>query len=78
MPDLKKYPMPDAKHVKSAIKFFNYVDAEHEEQLANAIKKNIKKFGIDHVNVGKKNRFSKYAKNMKHVTINESIEKYTG
>lgn len=78
LPDLKKYPMPDAKHVKSAIKFFNYVDAEHEEQLANAIKKNIKKFGIDHVNVGKKNRFSKYVKNMKQVTINESIEIPTG
>lgn len=78
LPDLKKYPMPDAKHVKSAIKFFNYVDAEHEEQLANAIKKNIKKFGIDHVNVGKKNRFSKYVKNMKQVTINESMKIPTG
>ena len=73
LPELKKYPMPDAKHVKSAIKFFNYVDADHEEQLANAIKKNIKKFGIEHINVGKKNRFSKYVKNMKQVTINESI-----
>lgn len=73
LPDLKKYPMPDANHVKSAIKFFNYVDSEHEEQLANAIKKNIKKFGIEHINVGKKNRFSKYVKNMKQVTINESF-----
>lgn len=73
LPELKKYPMPDAKHVKSAIKFFNYVDAEHEEQLANAIKKNINKFGIKDIKVGSKNRFSKYAKNMKQVTITESF-----
>lgn len=74
IPELKKYPMPDAKHVKSAIKFFNYVDDEHEEQLANAIKKNIKKFGITDINVGSKNRFSKYVKNMSQVTIIESDE----
>lgn len=76
LPDLKKYPMPDAQHVKSAIKFFNYVDSEHEEQLANAIKRNIKKFGIEKINVGAKNRFSKYAKSMKQITIieSESIE----
>ena len=72
LPDLKKYPMPDAQHVKSAIKFFNYVDKEHEEQLANAIKRNIKKFGIEKINVGSKNRFSKYAKSMKQVNIIES------
>lgn len=74
LPDLKKYPMPDAKHIKSAIKFFNYVDDEHEEQLANAIKKNINKFGIENINVGSKNRFSKYAKNMKQVNIVEASD----
>ena len=74
IPELKKFPMPDAKHVKSAIKFFNYVDSEHEEELANAIKRNIKKFGITGINVGSKNRFSKYVKNMKQVTIKESFK----
>ena len=73
IPELKKFPMPDAKHVKSAIKFFNYVDSEHEEELANAIKRNIKKFNIANINVGSKNRFSKYAKNMSQVTIKESF-----
>lgn len=73
LPELKKYPMPDAKHVKSAIKFFNYVDAEHEEELANAIKRNIKKFNLSDITVGSKNRFSKYAKSMKQVTIKESV-----
>ena len=72
LPELKKYPMPDAKHVKSAIKFFNYVDKEHEQELATAIKSNIKKFGIKNINVGSKNRFSKYVKNMKEVNIVES------
>ena len=73
IPELKKFPMPDAKHVKSAIKFFNYVDAEHEKELATAIKGNIKKFGITNINVGSKNRFSKYCKDMKEVTIKESF-----
>ena len=30
--------MPDKKHVLSAIKFFNYVDKEYEEELANISK----------------------------------------
>lgn len=72
LPELKKYPMPDVSHVKSAIRFFNYVDKEHEEELANAIKRNIKKFGIKKINVGTKNRLSKYVKNMKEVNIKNS------
>lgn len=60
IPQEKKYPMPDAKHVLSAIKFFNYVKPEYEKQLADNINKKIKKFGIKNINVGKKNRFSNY------------------
>lgn len=61
LPDKKKYPMPDAKHVRSAIKFFNYVDKEDEAILARNINKKIKKFGIkDQIHVGPNNRFSKY------------------
>lgn len=59
IPREKKYPMPDEKHVKSAIKFFNYVDAKHEKELATNIIKKIKKFKMN-VNVGKSNRFYKY------------------
>lgn len=60
IPELKKYPMPDADHVKSAIRFFNYVDSKYEEELANNILKYMKKYNVTDVNVGKDNRFSKY------------------
>ena len=59
IPSMKKYPMPDAKHVKLAIKFFNYVDKEHEAELAANIKKYAKKYGVE-LEAGEKNRFSNY------------------
>ena len=62
LPDKKKYPMPDAEHVKYAIKFFNYVDKEDEEELAKNINKRIKDLGVTDINVGDSNRFKKYFK----------------
>lgn len=59
IPSMKKYPMPDAKHVKLAIKFFNYVDKAHEEELANNIKKYAKKYGVE-LSAGENNRFANY------------------
>ena len=62
IPELKKYPMPDQKHVLSAIRFFNYVDPKHEEELAEAILDRIKEYGMsfDDFGVGEENRFYKY------------------
>lgn len=62
IPELKKYPMPDAKHVRSAIKFFNYVEPEYEKELANAILARMREYGMNFDNfiVGEDNRFSKY------------------
>lgn len=60
LPELKKYPMPDAAHVKSAIKFFNYVSPKDEKTLANAILQRMKEYGVTNVNVGPDNRFKKY------------------
>jgi 8-oxo-dGTP pyrophosphatase MutT (NUDIX family) len=61
VPELRKYPMPDKKHVISAIKLFNHVDAKHEKELARNIKKKADEFGLtDFSFVGKGNRFSKY------------------
>lgn len=72
VPDQKKFPLPDKKHVLSAIKFFNYVDEEHEKQLASNIKKKIKKYDMaDKVNVGDNNRFKKY---WNESVIEESVE----
>lgn len=60
LPKLKKYPMPDAAHVKSAIKFFNYVSPKDEKTLANAILNRMREYGITGIKVGEGNRFSKY------------------
>lgn len=62
LPHTKQYPMPDEKHVRSAIRFFNYVGSEDEEELARNINKMIKKFNITDLNVGPTNRFKKYYK----------------
>ena len=62
LPHTKQYPMPDEKHVRSAIRFFNYVSSEDEEELARNINKMIKKFNITDLNVGPTNRFKEYYK----------------
>lgn len=62
LPHTKQYPMPDEKHVRSAIRFFNYVSSEDEEELARNINKMIKKFNIKDLNVGPTNRFKNYYK----------------
>lgn len=59
-PEERKFPLPDKAHVLSAIKFFNYVEPSKEKILASAILKRMREYGITEVNVGPKNRFSKY------------------
>jgi len=68
VPELKKFPMPDKKHVKSAIRFFNYVDPKYEKELAEAILEKAEEFGLDlenDISVGDENRFKKYLKGEK-------------
>ena len=60
IPELKKYPMPDKKHVLLAIRMFNHVDTKHEKQLAKAIIKKMKEYHIQPDMVGDKNRLKKY------------------
>lgn len=62
VPEQKKFPMPDADHVRSAIRFFNYVEPRYEKELASAILRRMKEYGLsfDDFTVGKENRFSKY------------------
>ncbi len=62
IPEQKKFPMPDAAHVRSAIKFFNYVEPRYEQQLASAILKRMKEYGLtfQDISVGDENRFQKY------------------
>lgn len=62
IPQLKKFPMPDARHVRSAIKFFNYAPPKYEKQLAAAILRRMKEYGLsfDDFTVGDENRFKRY------------------
>lgn len=62
VPEIKKFPMPDADHVKSAIRFFNYIDPRHEKELAKAILGRAEEYGVNlsDMNIGDENRFKKY------------------
>lgn len=60
VPSKRKFPLDTREHVKSAIKFFNYVDPEDEEELARRIIAAIKKFDIKDIKYSEKNRFFKY------------------
>ena len=60
IPELKKYPMPDREHVKSAIRFFNYVEPQYEKELAKNIIQRIKEYHMTDISVGPDNRFGKY------------------
>lgn len=66
VPEQKKFPLPDADHVKSAIRFFNYVEPKYEKELAAAILKRMKEYGVvlgEDIAVGDDNRFKKYVPN---------------
>lgn len=72
LPRLKKFPMPDAAHVKSAIKFFNYVTPANEAELARNILARMDEYGIDPdtLNVGDNNRFKKY---LERITLKHRV-----
>lgn len=78
IPSLRKYPMPDKKHTISAIKLFNHVDTDYEEELATNILKNVEKYNIDLGFVGDKNRFKKYLETNNSLYNNETVNKKGG
>ena len=59
LPDKRKYPLNDARHVISAITYFNKCNPSDEQELAMNINRAIKKFNL-HPTVGENNRFKKY------------------
>jgi DNA-binding ferritin-like protein len=60
VPKLNKFPLYDEVRVKSAIRFFNYVEPVYEEKLAAEIIKRMKKYGLNKRHVGNNNRLKKY------------------
>lgn len=59
LPKQRKYPMTDADRVKNAIKYFKFCPASDRDELAENIKKAVKKFKIKVV-VTKGNPIVKY------------------
>lgn len=60
IPQERKYPLDTESHVRSAVKMFNYVEPKYEKQLAKAVIKKMKKFGIKDMKISKENRLYKY------------------
>lgn len=61
LPKQRKYPMPDKKHVRAAVRFFNYVSPADEKELAKNINRKIKQYDMaGEIKVGEGNRFAKY------------------
>lgn len=76
IPELKKFPMHDKKHVLLAIKFFNtYVGTKYEKELADNINKKIIEFEIDdsEIHMTKVNQFTKYYKPYHKETLEEEL-----
>ena len=72
IPDTRSYPLNDKSHVKAAIRMFNHCPKDKEKTLAKNIIRKMKQFGINDIQVSEKNRFSKYYKSIKEVTVNTS------
>ena len=47
LPERREYPMPDAAHVRAAEAYFRYCPEELKPELARAILKRAKEFGVD-------------------------------
>ena len=73
VPEERKFPLVDKKHVESAIKLFHRVDPKYEEELANNIIKKMKEFDmIGNCKIRNK-KFEKYLKE-KEQTLSESFD----
>ena len=62
IPELRKYPLHDKKHVEQAIKMFNHVESKYESELADNLLDAMERFHISTDTVGEKNRLKKYIK----------------
>ncbi len=62
LPEKRKFPLNDKKHVLLAIKFFNRCDKKDQEELAKNIFKAMKKYDISMDAIGKNNKLRNYMK----------------
>lgn len=69
LPEKRKFPLNDKKHVLLAIKFFNRCDKKDQEELAKNIFKAMKKYDIPMDAIGKNNKLRNYMKE----SVNEGL-----
>lgn len=62
IPELRKYPIHDKKHVEQAVKMFNHVDKRYESELADNLLDAMERYHISTNIIGDKNRLKKYIK----------------
>ena len=62
IPELRKYPLHDKKHVEQAIKMFNHVEKKYESELADNLLDAMERYHISTDVVGDNNRLKKYIK----------------
>lgn len=75
LPESRKFPMPDKKHVIKAIQFFRYAKKDERVELAKNIAKKIEKFNMK-VNISKSSLLYKYI-DKKYITEkSEYIEEF--
>ena len=60
IPSQRRFPLDSEARVRSAVRFFNYVDKEHEAELARNILRKMKEYNIPTDIIGEKNRLRKY------------------
>lgn len=60
LPDKRKYPLNDKSHVKAAIRIFNHVEDEDEDELADNILSAMAKFKIPMDTIGENNRLKNH------------------
>lgn len=62
IPELRKYPLIDKKHVLSAISYFNKADYQYRKELALNIFKAMDRFGVTEESIGEQNPLRRYLK----------------
>ena len=73
----RSFPLNDEAHVKAAIRMFNNVSPEDEKELATKIKRKIKQFGLNDINIGDNNRLKNYINEEANIyDINNSIPSF--
>lgn len=73
VPEQKKFPLDSRAHVKSAIRFFNYVEPKYEKELARRLATKIREYGIK-VTPSEDNRFYKYYKPKQERTMDNAYD----